>query len=128
MSKLYFLFWFLQLCIGGVVGVSTSKQPSSLRPGLAMTLLFGTLAIVELLVVNELRHNLRSGNIVADVLGGLGFAFPFWTFCLLFACLGYWSAFWISFRLQVDGGHFGKMAFLSFVAIYAVVAAIGRTM
>ena len=128
MSNGYYLFWLAELFIGVLVGMCVAKHPSSLRTGLALTLVLGTVAIVELIVVNELKHNLRQGNFVGYVVDGLGFLFPFWSFCLLFAFVGYWLASWASGQLGIGGWQFGIPTLLALVAIYAIVAAIGRMM
>jgi hypothetical protein len=135
MSNWYYLFWFVEMCIGAVIGTAARKVGPQSRAGIAVTLLLGALAIVELLTVIELRHNVRHGNIVGYVFAWLVLLLPFWMFCLLFAVVGYWLAFWASRRLGIGGRQlgtagwqFGLSTLLAFVAVYAVVAAIGRMM
>lgn len=53
MSNGYYLFWFVELCIGAIVGASAAKGATSLRAGLAITLLLGTVA--KLAINGQLR-------------------------------------------------------------------------
>ncbi len=136
MSGYQYLFCCSEFCIGALVGASAVKGASSLRTGLAVTLLLGTGAIVELIVIDELRHNRRPGSIVAYVIGSLGFFLvPLWARCLLFACVGYLMAFWaagVNYRLRSENGiqrvrraQFSISTILALIALYGVVAAIG---
>jgi hypothetical protein len=84
--------------------------------------------IVELIVVSAQKLNRDDGNIVAHVVSVLVFGFVLWGISLFCVYVGYWLAFWVSGRLGIGGWQFGIPTLLAFVAIYAVVAAIGRTM
>jgi hypothetical protein len=129
MSSGYYWFWLAEFCIGALVGVCAVKQ-TPMR-GLAISLLLGWAGVVELIVVSipKNRIDISLVSLVGHVVGVMGFGFLLWVFSLLFACVGYWLAFWISRRLGVGGGwQFSIPALFALVAIYAAVAAIGRMM
>src|SRR5690242_18405974 len=85
----YYFFWFVQFCIGALVRILSDKRRLSLLSGFGTGLLYGLGAIIELLVVDELRHGRRTVSLIAYVLGGLGFLLPLWVITLVFNVLGY---------------------------------------
>lgn len=128
MSSLYFVFWFAQMCIGAIVGSSTTKRSMSPWAGLRITLLLGKLAIVELIVVSELRDPRRPAGLVGFVVATLALGFALWGICLLFACIGYWLADSLLAYTGFAGWQVGTPTLVALATVFTVVAAIGRLM
>jgi hypothetical protein len=122
----YYLLLLMQLCIGALVGMSASKQfPGR---GLAIAILLGMAGIIEFEVIDALLLGRTETNFFARIAARLVFDSVLWSVAILFVCVGYGLGFWASGRLGVGGWQFGIPTLLAFVAIYAVVAAIARTM
>ncbi|UUO05344.1 hypothetical protein M4951_18420 [Blastopirellula sp. J2-11] len=126
MTSGFYAFLLVQLLIGAIVGKSVPMK--FLGIGWAIAVLLGMAAIVELIVVSAQNLDQKDISIAPHTVSVLLFGFVVWSISILFTCIGYWLGVFVSRRAGLGGAQFGIRTLLAFVAIYAVVAAMGRMM
>jgi hypothetical protein len=127
-STQFYPFFAVQFCIGATAGISARKDRESAFLWFMLALLLGFAAVVELVIVGELRRiGEGDADIAKRVLSVVSFFILFWFFwvvCLFFNSVGYWATFFVSWRLDYGRGQLSLGALLLIVTLFALVAAM----